>query len=68
MNKEYGSNVPLVLMNSFNTDEETQKVIKKYKGLNIRIYTFNQSWYPRISKETLLPLACDVNIGAHTDL
>lgn len=68
LNKKYGSNVPLVLMNSFNTDEETQKVIKKYKGLGIQIYTFNQSWYPRISKETLLPLVSDCDIEANKDL
>ncbi|KAK7580447.1 hypothetical protein V9T40_001076 [Parthenolecanium corni] len=67
LNKKYNSNVPLVLMDSFNTDEETQKIIKKYKGLNVQIYTFNQSWYPRISKETLLPLACDCDIEANKE-
>lgn len=55
-------------MNSFNTDEETQKVIKKYKGLNIQIFTFNQSWYPRISKETLLPIACDCDIESNKEM
>ena len=28
LNKKYGSNVPLVLMNSFNTDEDTHKIIR----------------------------------------
>ena len=57
LNKAYGSNVPLVLMNSFNTDDDTQKIIRKYKGIDIEIHTFNQSCYPRISKESLLPIA-----------
>ena len=46
-------------MNSFNTDEETKKIIQKYSAHQIRLITFNQSRYPRISKETLLPLALD---------
>ncbi len=34
LNKQYDADVPLVLMNSFNTDEETHKIIKKYSGEN----------------------------------
>ncbi|KAL1138838.1 hypothetical protein AAG570_008900 [Ranatra chinensis] len=62
LNRTYEANVPLVLMNSFNTDEDTQKIIRKYEGLQVEIYTFNQSCYPRISKDTLLPVptSCDV--------
>lgn len=62
MNKTYNVNVPLVLMNSFNTDADTQKITRKYKGLQVEIYTFNQSCYPRINKESLMPIArnCDV--------
>lgn len=50
-------------MNSFNTDEDTQKVVRKYKGLQVEIHTFNQSCYPRISRDSLLPIAknCDVD-------
>ena len=29
-------------MNSFNTDEETHKIIKKYAGFRVEILTFNQ--------------------------
>ena len=50
LNKKYSANVPLVLMNSFNTDEDTHKIIRKYSGFNISIHTFNQSRYPRINK------------------
>ena len=57
LNQKFDTDVPLILMNSFNTDEDTQKIIKKYSGFKVRILTFNQSRYPRISKETLLPVA-----------
>nr|QBH73780.1 UTP-glucose-1-phosphate uridylyltransferase 2 [Thermobia domestica] len=62
LNRTYKASVPLVLMNSFNTDEDTLKIIRKYKGLNIKIYTFNQSCYPRINRDSLLPVAnnCDI--------
>jgi len=57
LNKQYDANVPLVLMNSFNTDEDTMKIIRKYSGFNISIRTFNQSRYPRINKDSLAPVA-----------
>ena len=57
LNKKYATNVPLVLMNSFNTDEDTHKIIRKYSGFNVSIRTFNQSCYPRISKESMSPIA-----------
>jgi len=57
LNKQYNANVPLVLMNSFNTDEDTMKIIRKYSGFNVSIKTFNQSRYPRINKESLMPIA-----------
>lgn len=47
--------VPLILMTSFNTHEDTLRIIKKYANQQLRITTFNQSRYPRIHKETLLP-------------
>ncbi|XP_050544718.1 UTP--glucose-1-phosphate uridylyltransferase isoform X2 [Daktulosphaira vitifoliae] len=62
LNKKYSVNVPLVLMNSFNTDKDTEKIIRKYKGLQVEIYTFNQSCFPRISKESLHPIAHNCNI------
>lgn len=48
--------VPLILMTSFNTHDDTLRIIKKYANQQLRIVTFNQSRYPRIHKETLLPL------------
>ncbi|KAL0549199.1 hypothetical protein IC582_013680 [Cucumis melo] len=56
LNSKYGCNVPLLLMNSFNTHDDTQKIIEKYKGSNVDIHTFNQSQYPRLVAEDYLPL------------
>ena len=57
LNKKYDTDVPLVLMNSFNTDEDTHKIIRKYNNFRVRILTFNQSRYPRINKESYMPAA-----------
>ncbi|ERS98437.1 hypothetical protein HMPREF1624_05221 [Sporothrix schenckii ATCC 58251] len=56
LNRTYGSNVPFILMNSFNTDADTAAIIKKYEGHNVDILTFNQSRYPRIFKDSSLPV------------
>ncbi|PAA84527.1 hypothetical protein BOX15_Mlig028647g3 [Macrostomum lignano] len=55
-NKKYGCNVPLVLMNSFNTHAETEKVLRKYQHIQVPIHSFQQSQYPRVNRESLLPL------------
>ncbi|ELW63322.1 UTP--glucose-1-phosphate uridylyltransferase [Tupaia chinensis] len=68
LNKTYNTDVPLVLMNSFNTDEDTKKILQKYNHCRVKIYTFNQSRYPRINKESLLPVAKDVSYsGENTE-
>ena len=51
----YNTDVPLVLMNSFLTDEDTEKIIRKYSSFQVSIKTFRQSCYPRISRDTLMP-------------
>lgn len=56
LNSKYGCNVPLLLMNSFNTHDDTQKIVEKYANSNIEIHTFNQSQYPRLVVEDFLPL------------
>eukprot|EP01114_Cavostelium_apophysatum_P000818 TRINITY_DN1071_c0_g1_i1.p1 TRINITY_DN1071_c0_g1~~TRINITY_DN1071_c0_g1_i1.p1 ORF type:complete len:508 (-),score=134.08 TRINITY_DN1071_c0_g1_i1:76-1599(-) len=61
LNHTYNANVPLILMNSFNTHEETLKVIKKYEDIQAQILSFNQSRFPRISKESYLPLSENPN-------
>jgi len=35
-------------MNSFNTDEETQRIIQKYSNHNVKIITFNQVGFARV--------------------
>ena len=54
MNKKYGSNVPLVLMNSFNTHADTERIKFKYEK-RVKLHMFQQSYYPRVLKETLRP-------------
>ena len=56
LNRKYDTDVPLLLMNSFNTDADTAKIIQKYQGHRIRVRTFNQSRFPRIFKDSLLPV------------
>ncbi|KAJ9060257.1 UTP-glucose-1-phosphate uridylyltransferase, variant 2 [Entomophthora muscae] len=56
LNKASGANVPLLLMNSFNTAEETHRMIQKFANHNIEIKNFDQSRFPRIKKDTNMPL------------
>jgi UTP--glucose-1-phosphate uridylyltransferase len=56
LNRNYDADVPLLLMNSFNTDADTASIIKKYQGHRIRVKTFNQSRFPRIYKDSLSPV------------
>ncbi|KAH3898904.1 UTP--glucose-1-phosphate uridylyltransferase [Saccharomycodes ludwigii] len=56
LNRKHDSDVPLLLMNSFNTDKDTEHLIKKYTANRIRIRSFNQSRYPRVFKDSLLPV------------
>ncbi|XP_057492600.1 UTP--glucose-1-phosphate uridylyltransferase-like [Actinidia eriantha] len=58
LNSKYGCNVPLLLMNSFNTHDDTQKIVEKYAKSNIEIHTFNQSQYPRLVANEFVPLPC----------
>lgn len=53
LNKKYNCNVPLVLMNSFNTEARTKKLTKHYDNIK----AFNQSMFPRISAENLMPIS-----------
>ncbi|GLU10610.1 hypothetical protein SLE2022_274020 [Rubroshorea leprosula] len=63
LNSKYGCNVPLVLMNSFNTHEDTFKIVEKYSKSNVEIHTFNQSQYPRVVVEDFIPLPCKGQTG-----
>lgn len=47
--------VPLILMTSFHTEDDTMRVIKKYADHKVQVTTFKQSCYPRVYKENMLP-------------
>lgn len=67
LNRKYNCKIPLVLMNSFNTHDDTLKLIKKYENREVDIYTFLQSKFPRINKETLSPEAGEYYPPGHGD-
>lgn len=50
-------------MNSFNTDGDTERIVRKYQGFKVQIHTFNQSCFPRISRESFLPVARDFDVA-----
>lgn len=55
LNSKYNCNVPLVLMNSFNTHDDTLEIIKKYQNSELQVKLFNQSQYPRMLAKDLMP-------------
>lgn len=60
VNHETGSNVPLVLMNSFNTHEETGHVVKRYQS-QVKILSFEQSQHPRFAADdSHIPVVSEV--------
>lgn len=63
LNAKFGCSVPLLLMNSFNTHDDTLKIVEKYANSKIDIHTFNQSQYPRLVTEDFVPLPCKGNSG-----
>ncbi|KIP04108.1 hypothetical protein PHLGIDRAFT_110014 [Phlebiopsis gigantea 11061_1 CR5-6] len=55
LNEQNAVDVPLLLMTSFHTHDDTIRVVRKHAGERQRITTFNQSRFPRVYKDTLLP-------------
>jgi len=53
LNTTYHVDVPLLLMTSFKTHQDTLRIIEKHH--KVRITPFKQSRYPRIMQDTLLP-------------
>ncbi|XP_039031061.1 UTP--glucose-1-phosphate uridylyltransferase-like [Hibiscus syriacus] len=58
LNTKYGCSVPLVLMNSFNTHDDTMKIVENYSNSNVKVHIFNQSQYPRLVAEDFTPFPC----------
>ncbi|KAJ9084296.1 UTP-glucose-1-phosphate uridylyltransferase [Entomophthora muscae] len=56
LNRKSEVNVPLLLMNSFNTSEETYRMVQKFANHKVDIKNFNQSRFPRIKKDTFMPV------------
>ena len=54
--RDFGIMVPLILMNSFYTHEETKKIIEKYRG-RLEVNTFQQNKFPRLLEDSLQPLS-----------
>ena len=52
LNTLHGVDVPLILLNSFNTHDTTQQVLSRYDGHNITIHTLMQNCFPRINRAT----------------
>ncbi len=60
LNKEFGVNVPLYLMNSFYTHPEIEEYLKN-KDFPVAIHSFMQSKFPRLDKNSGEPLALKIN-------
>jgi UTP--glucose-1-phosphate uridylyltransferase len=58
LNQRYGVEVPLVLMNSFNTDADTRKITRKYNG-RLPVYHFQQNQFPRLRRDSMLPVSLE---------
>lgn len=71
LNRTFDADVPLLLMNSFNTDADTAKIIKKYQGHRIRVKTFNQSRFQEYTKTLCCqfqsPMMTHLTVGTHLD-
>lgn len=57
LRKKYCSNIPLILMNSYNTQADSLKVLEKHKELKLDglELDFLQNKYPRIKQEDFSP-------------
>ncbi len=73
--EKYGANIPLVLMNSFKTDEDSKNFLSKYPNLASDIpLSFLQHKFPKVLKENLRPGAwpldpsCEWNPPGHGDI
>ena len=59
LNVKHGVDVPLILMNSFNTHDETLRIVRKYAAHNVSITCFQQSCFPCIERDHYTLLATE---------
>lgn len=57
VNHKYNTNVPLVLMSSFNTDKVTDEVMSKHIARGLNVSSFTQRKLPRMNKDETLVTA-----------
>ncbi|VDL57604.1 unnamed protein product [Hymenolepis diminuta] len=57
LNEQYNSSIPFVLMNSFNTDDETVEFLQKMEINQTKPIIFQQNRFPRLYEESGLPIA-----------
>lgn len=55
LNDAYNVDIPLLLMNSLHTEQDTMRVVSKYANQRIHIICFNQSRYPQVYCDSNLP-------------
>lgn len=56
LNKAHGANIPLIFMNSFNTEKPTKELIATVDvSKDVNIICFNQAHFPRLDAATLMP-------------
>ncbi|KAL0490601.1 UTP-glucose-1-phosphate uridylyltransferase [Acrasis kona] len=67
LNEKYSVDVPLVLMNSFNTEEETNQILPNYQNGKVTIKSFNQKQYPRFTKKEFKPVPKNGNKSAQNN-
>jgi len=59
LNKQYKINIPLILMNSFNTDNDSLKALDKYEDIKNDVpFSFIQHKFPKIMASNLKPVSC----------
>ncbi|KAG5720447.1 UTP--glucose-1-phosphate uridylyltransferase, partial [Termitomyces sp. T112] len=59
VNTNHSVDIPLLLMTSFNTHDDTLRISQKYNSKQVRIKLFMQSKYPAVTKDSLLPCPKD---------
>ncbi|KAI6691404.1 hypothetical protein NL676_028232 [Syzygium grande] len=64
LNTRYGCNVPLLLMNSFNTQDCMPKIFERHAISNVDISSFTQSQYPCLDVDDFMPLPCKGRTGS----
>ncbi|KAL0221920.1 hypothetical protein RCL1_001774 [Eukaryota sp. TZLM3-RCL] len=60
LNSKYNCDVPLVLMNSFSTHDQTMSALSR-SSKSVRVLTCVQSMFPRIDAETWEPIATSID-------